>query len=178
MPSALRKSTSERLVKAANRAVREAARSLGGEHVHKGGYFRLFTLMNPQAGHERLVQLYEGWAGGQSNRENYAKYHTFSFEKALRLAQMHKAHGHVSSWQSRDVSQALFGGAVLLYCDLDKRGAKQAYFVLSFSGLPELGDEAAVLRTAHLMWHVRSNMRDIVDASDNERAWGLIEVPF
>lgn len=62
------------------------------------------------------------------------KYLEFCQEKAGRLA----GHpNHESSWESRNEEKNRWGGAIR-FRDL----------ILSFSGLPELGDEAAMLRAA------------------------------
>jgi hypothetical protein len=59
------------------------------------------------------------------------KYFRFSAEKALRLLRYPK---HNTSRQSRDIKRNKFGGAV--------RGSQ---FIVSFSGLPEIWDEALVI---------------------------------
>ncbi len=82
----------------------------------------------------------------------FAKYAALSQEKAQRLA----AHPeHASSWQSRSENDAdlRFGGAI-----------RANGYIYSFSGLPELGDEAVMLVTALL-----------TGASENERSQRAIE---
>lgn len=63
------------------------------------------------------------------------KYIEFCQEKALRLSRNQE---HFSSWQSRVVSDSQYGGAI-------RTGFDE---VLSFSGLPELVDEALCLAIA------------------------------
>jgi hypothetical protein len=71
--------------------------------------------------------------------EKARKYSDLCMEKAVRLWQMFREHSHVLSWQSRDPDNGLWGGAVMF---TDDRGRK---WILSFSGLPEAADEAAML---------------------------------
>ena len=67
------------------------------------------------------------------------KYLAFCQEKAGRLA---GNRGHLSSWESRDPQKDHWGGAI-----------RFNDYILSFSGLPEMGDEAAMLVAA-----MRSNI--------------------
>lgn len=59
-----------------------------------------------------------------------------SFEKALRLSQ-HR--NHLSSWQSRKPEVSMYGGAIRGY-----------NYLFSFSGLPEIWDEALMLTLAFI----------------------------
>ena len=71
------------------------------------------------------------------------RYQTFCKEKANRLeAHFISSDSHFSSFQSRDVSLDRWGGAVMAL------GKKNWKYIFSFSGLPELADEALVLLTA------------------------------
>jgi len=65
------------------------------------------------------------------------KYLQYCPEKALRLRRMYLEHGHMLSAQSRDPDAEQYGGAV---CD--------GIYIWSFSGLPEFGDETAMLLSA------------------------------
>jgi len=67
---------------------------------------------------------------GTYNKENEDKYKDFSLEKAQRLFR-NLSKDHYSSWQSRNPEKEAWGGAIL---------AKS--LIISFSGLPELHDEA------------------------------------
>ena len=66
-----------------------------------------------------------------------------ALEKGERLYAWHDRHGHVSSWQSRHVEGVLipemkqWGGAIFT-----------ERYILSFSGLPELADEALMVIVA------------------------------
>lgn len=71
---------------------------------------------------------------GECSAEKAQDYLSFSQEKGLRLSQYKH---DVSSWQSREEAQKMYGGAIVA-----------GEYILSFSGLPEWGDEALVLFVA------------------------------
>ncbi|MGC9157876.1 MAG: hypothetical protein ACP5FH_02705 [Terracidiphilus sp.] len=73
---------------------------------------------------------------GEVPLQKAPKYLSFCQEKAVRLAS-HR--DHEASWESRDIEKNQLAGAV-----------RFGEWILSFSGLPELGDEAAMLKTATL----------------------------
>ncbi len=73
---------------------------------------------------------------GSLDENKRAKYHEFSLEKANRLLTNSE---HLSSWQSRDPANGKWGGAIR---------ATKGDVIISFSGLPELLDEAVCLRLA------------------------------
>jgi hypothetical protein len=77
--------------------------------------------------------------------EKSEKYHGLVCEKSRRLACYP---GHVSSFQSRDPDNGLWGGAV------------RGNYIYSMSGLPELGDEAVV---AALMYNFQPWSAGVVD---------------
>jgi len=84
----------------------------------------------------------------------YEKYLAFSLEKGLRLF----AHlpQHKSSWQSRD-NVKFWGGAIV-----------SKSLILSFSGLPELADEALMLdASVGLGWLSPGEANEIVNISAN-----------
>jgi len=70
---------------------------------------------------------------GTYDKLNEDKYRDFSLEKAQRLFRRLSIN-HYSSWQSRNTERDAWGGAIL---------AKN--LIISFSGLPELHDEALSL---------------------------------
>ncbi len=84
------------------------------------------------------------------------KYCVLSAEKANRLVRYYRGQGHNSSWQSRDEKQKKYGGAIVA-----------GNLIVSFSGLPERGDEVVVLILAYTMnW---ANFNDITTiAKQNE----------
>jgi hypothetical protein len=96
---------------------------------------------------------------GEVSQAKHQKYHDFSAEKALRLQTYSHSdgHQHVSSWQSRDPDQDRWGGAILA-----------GMHILSFSGLPELADEALMLAVAvKLRLLSASKAMEIAQLSDN-----------
>lgn len=71
---------------------------------------------------------------GDVHDADLVRYRSFAQEKAFRLM---SRPGDVSSFQSRDEAKERWGGAV-----------RAGTYILSFSGLPELMDEAVMLATA------------------------------
>jgi hypothetical protein len=84
------------------------------------------------------------------------QYLTFSKEKAERLQGLW--HQHLSSWQSRDPDQGRWGGAI-----------RADQIIISFSGLPELVDEAVVTAAAYWLGELTeyAQVLKIVDISKN-----------
>ncbi|HEY4498740.1 MAG TPA: hypothetical protein VJH94_01615 [Candidatus Paceibacterota bacterium] len=99
---------------------------LVGDDDRKGGY----CCVADHEGRIHAVFL----VGQLPDREKREKYFYLCQEKAARLAQHSD---HISSWQSRNPQDGRWGGAV-----------KGREFILSFSGLPELWDEASMLVAA------------------------------
>jgi len=102
---------------------------------------------------------------GQVPFEKVGKYLCLADEKANRLG-IHAGLGHRSSWQSRDGLNK-WGGAVLV-----------GDLIFSFSGLPELADEAVMLlaaRACGLMAH--ASACGIAHASNNKFLHALDMVP-
>jgi len=97
----------------------------------RGGGYLCITKMKgdiPEDAPFLIIQV------GAPTREKVLKYLEFSQEKALRLS----AHpDHISSWQSRDYESNRYGGAI-----------RAEGYILSFSGLTELADEAVLVNTA------------------------------
>lgn len=94
---------------------------LGGR---RGGYL---CVAEGDTGNPHFTVL----VGGSVSQEKLPKYYRLAHEKAVRLARNPK---HISSFQSRDGKER-FGGAVRTLNG----------WILSFSGFPELIDEALVL---------------------------------
>ncbi|MDO8444059.1 MAG: hypothetical protein Q7S80_00965 [bacterium] len=69
-------------------------------------------------------------------------------EKATRLEARHESNGDVTSWQSRDPESDRWGGAILGPDGHDRQ------YAFSFSGLPDLCDEAVTLLTAVKVGHL------------------------
>lgn len=118
-----------------------------------GGWFTVWGSTAEDTGlHARPLF---GCAVGNISAYKMAGYQNYAIEKAQRLAGYS---GHLSSWQSREVSRARYGGAIRTDSGL----------ILSFSGLAEHFDELGVLLVAN-NWHlVTSERRDeIIRISDN-----------
>lgn len=100
--------------------------------------------------------------GEIASGEKAQRYIKLSQEKALRLA-IHPE--HVSSWQSRDKTADQSGGAI-----------RVGHLIYSFSGLPELWDEACMIALAKAVPMANvdvSYWKSISDASSNPHV-GLI----
>ena len=93
----------------------------------RGGYFTVFD--------RRTMQIVLVVKIGNPAPEESRTYFKYSQEKAERLFISEEL---VSSYQNRDPDNGKWGGAI-----------KTEDFILSFSGLSELGDEAVVLFTAY-----------------------------
>lgn len=95
-----------------------------------------------------------------------ARYIELAQEKALRLATKLSL-GHVLSWQSRDPAANLWGGAAYI-C--------MGNIILSFSGLPELWDEAICLATASYGLYVPpANLIPLTEISENREFYRLMK---
>lgn len=103
-----------------------------------GGYF---VLADADTGLP-LTGMFIGDVPDDARAEKYVK---LAHEKASRLALMMKADRHVTSWQSRDPKTGQWGGAIYI---------RRCNRILSFSGLPEHWDEAAMLMVAYLRFNV------------------------
>jgi hypothetical protein len=111
-----------RVIRVVTRVIWHACKLIG-ESSRGGGYF---CLADAATGQPFLVILIATAPVGKAS-----KYMNFAVEKARRLAEHPE---HVSSWQSRDENNEKYAGAI--------RGR---HFIFSFSGLPQLWDEAAMV---------------------------------
>lgn len=80
---------------------------------------------------------------GKVPKDKLHKYWTFAEEKANRLSNNIPISRHVSSWQSRNTQYEQWGGAI-----------KTPRHIYSFSGFPELYDEAFMLVLACELSHL------------------------
>ncbi len=92
-----------------------------------GGFF---CIADGKTGLPLLVKVV-----GSPPEDKGEKYFSFAQEKARRLA---KHPEHMSSWESRDPESDQWSGAV-----------RYGGLIFSFSGLPELADEALILSLLH-----------------------------
>lgn len=170
------------------KAIRTVAQDCGGEHAKKGGYYRINFFPAWNAKFYEMIEFVGSWGGGTLNYISWNKYKNLSMEKAHRLGR-HVAAGHVSSYTAdRNPEEFRYGGAVLLSCQIPGYGRGPALIIWSMSGLPEQGDETAMLLAAKNMtakdeWPWRISEEDfckVVAASKNEQAVRLLqlETPF
>ncbi len=110
----------------------------------RGGYLSVTDYIGRIQG-PTLVGIVEG--------DKMEKYQQFSQEKVERLQERNWEN---SSWESRCPEENKWGGAARVYYCAD---AYQRWIVFSFSGLPELADEALMLAVA-----VRLGIMDEKDA--------------
>ena len=115
----------------------------------KSGYF---TLRSRKDG-----RLLIAGQIGECPADKYAKYKFFSWEKSERLLANIANKNHLSSWQSKMEEEELYAGAIATND-----------FILSFSGLPQLLDEATMLVTAlAFSWANYHEVLTIAELSDN-----------
>lgn len=120
------------------------------DKIRQSGYF---TLRDITSGRVIFILML-----GQVPNEKQEKYLQFSLEKGDRLYKDYKKNfKNFSSWQTRDPDKDKWGGAI--------RAGK---YVLSFSGLSELLDEALVLEIALTMnWENPYRLYEISQVSKN-----------
>lgn len=94
---------------------------------------------------------------GKCRTANVNLYHNLALEKGERLSNTRLTSEHVSSYQSRDTQNNEWGGAIIA-----------GDFIVSFSGLKELFDEAVVLALAlRLNWLSHGEISLITEVSGN-----------
>ena len=138
------------IVDVVTRLVKECAKFPNNkEPDNKSGYL---TIRSRKDGRLLIkVQI------GECPIDKCGKYAFFSWEKSERLLANIKINDHLSSWQSRAVDEEMYAGAIATND-----------FVLSFSGLPELADEAVVLVAALTFnWANWNEVVTIVEISKN-----------
>lgn len=120
------------------------------DKIRQSGYF---TLRDITSGRVIFTIML-----GDVPKEKQEKYLNFSLEKGDRLFKNYKSNfKNFSSWQTRNPDKDLWGGAIRT----DK-------YVLSFSGLSELLDEALVLELALIMnWVNPYRLYEISQVSNN-----------
>lgn len=131
------------IITAVERVVAEMKDVLVNEK-HQGnrdsGYFTIFDSLGSNRAIMLLCEI------GVCPQEKRTKYFTFSQEKATRLSQ-HSI--HLTSWESRDPDKDMYGGAI--------RIGPAGNLIISFSGLPELADEAVMLYVAVQLGWLRTD---------------------
>lgn len=128
-----------------------------------------FFVLKHIGGSVHIATLIGGKGGNYANREKYERY---AYEKVERL-EANLVNKHYSSWESRDESLDQWGGAIRV-------PMQGMWFILSFSGLPEVGDEAFMVLlaelfesfdstlAAHCMEILRRNGNDVYDLLHGE----------
>lgn len=135
------------------------------EERHTGGYFCLLML----GAEECLVPP---MVLGEVPDDKAEKYSALCLEKARRLEAQYKAAGDLTSWQSRNPEAEQWGGAILGPDGQDRQ------YAFSFSGLPELVDEALTLRVAVKVGHLTGEEAlEMGEASgSNELLFGCLDL--
>jgi hypothetical protein len=159
---------------AARKAIQIVVDALGVEHSKKGACLRVYHWPKIEEGYVGLIEIFDEWIGGDANYERLRKYMIVSVEKAIRLAMNARSLGHVSSWESRDPTDApfrdKFGGAILVRCIVPEIGPEPIRLIFTTSGLNEMGDEATcLLAIMDLPWQAKDVSR-IIAISNNEIA--------
>ncbi len=158
-------------------AVDTVAQRLGDEHRHKGVYARLYVLRSHQPPAGNLLQIFGAWVGGNSNIKKSSRCRELSKEKGFRLAESFIDNNEsISSYETRDEARNQWGGAILLDCWVREFNPGPSHLIFTCSGLPELGDEAAMLLTStNMPWGVGlREIQDIVQVSKNGLACELL----
>ena len=126
------------------------------EQHRRGGYFCL--MPRERRGHSVGTPILVIQVGEVDDPEKRHKYYKFAVEKAGRLHAYADTDSHKSSWQSRHPSTDRWGGAILTN-----------KWIFSFSGLPELADEAIMLFAAITLGFMeRADADAIARISDNQ----------
>jgi hypothetical protein len=120
---------------------------------HRGGYLILFDSEEGAA-----LRI---WRVGKPPAEKWSTFVRYAMEKSQRLFENPDQQ---SSWESRLVEAEQFGGAI-------RAGSR----ILSFSGLPEHGDEAITLFVALGLGLLDTKEAEkIAEASGNELIWQIV----
>lgn len=150
-----------------------AALRATGEDKQRIGGMCCIGLSLEKHGQPSVGQYIEflSFGAGRINLTDFPGYVRNAHEKALRLGEHYK---HVSSWQTRDFEAQKYGGAIACRLPVKLFGVagspedETTRGIISFSGLPEIGDEMFCLKLAQLQnW--AANAQDISEISDNVR---------
>ncbi|MBP6943046.1 MAG: hypothetical protein KBB55_03305 [Candidatus Buchananbacteria bacterium] len=117
-----------------------------------GGFFCLLGVWQPET--PILIQQV-----GEQPEEKRINSFGFCQEKAQRLA---RNPDHCSSWQSRNVALRHYGGAI-----------RCGEYIISFSGLPELGDEAMMLLSLQPERWIATSVKDLPTPAYLQRIAGI-----
>jgi hypothetical protein len=138
-----------------------------GSEFNRRGYL---TLMDGIKGEIAFTVPF-----GEIPAEKSEKYFKLSQEKATRLfsqVNMHLPNGHTTSFESRNTENEEYGGAIYINC-------RSTIFILSFSGMPELIDEAMMLvLTAKLVEDIGKPVMTKIEACKRNPYWKLLLEKF
>ena len=108
---------------------------------------------------------------GEIPKDKQEKYFELSQEKAHRLFSqvcMNLPDGHTSSFQSRNVDEDKYGGSIYL-------NLHSTVLILSFSGMPELIDEAMMIVLAEkVRIEIGKSPRKKIEACYRNQYWELL----
>lgn len=140
-----------------------------------GGYLRVFVGLDPMQGPRGWKEVFHSRVGEQEDISSWERYKLISMEKALRLMKRHALDDHVSSAQSRNEKEWEYSGAFIVNCHVLELGGTVSLLV-SFSGLPEKGDEAVgLLLLSSMLWSDVHQYSEILAASHNRFASELLQ---
>ncbi|MFA5644582.1 MAG: hypothetical protein WC928_03610 [Patescibacteria group bacterium] len=109
---------------------------------------------------------------GEIPDEKREKYFEFSQEKAKRLFENFSKKGHTTSFQSRDEEKQQYGGAIYI-------NYHSGAIILSFSGMPELIDEAIMIVLADkLLTDIKTFPNTKIEAVTRNPYWEAIRRKF
>ena len=125
-----------------------------GEHYGEGRMGGYLCIYDPNRLFDRQQLI------GEPDRAKAPKYQSFAREKAFRLSQNPD---HLTSWESRDVENEQYGGAIRLPSGL----------IISFSGMPEAVDTAFCLM---LMYNfLIASPKDLIEISERAECTELFD---
>jgi len=131
--------------------------------VRHSGYFTV-SKVNSLA-HLIAIELGDG---GLQAQDDLDRFQVNSKEKATRLISGINE-GYTTSWQTRNPNENHYGGAVII-CD---------EYAFSFSGLPELHDEALMLYVAYCSGLIsKSDAFKIASISENDYFFMAVEFAY
>ncbi len=138
-----------------------------GSEYNRRGYL---TLMDGLSGEIAFTVPF-----GEIPEEKREKYFELSQEKAKRLfsqVNMNLPNGHTTSFESRIVEEEKYGGAIYVNCH-------STIFILSFSGMPELIDEAMMVVLAdRLSKDIDKPVRTKIEACKRNPYWDTLMCKF
>ncbi len=144
-----------------------------------GGVLQLFYAVDSTQGVQGWQRFFKSNIG-TAEEDAFGRRSIVSGHKASTLMVEHALdHRVVSSWQFRERSRWAYGGAFILYADVPELGGRFKILV-SFSGLPEIGDEALGMLLVKLMGWKQSLLDDFSTLTrqrredENALAWSLL----